>query len=78
MALFGGTGAFLGPLLGTAAYVLLQNWLSRTTEHWPFVIGLLFVLLILFMHTGLVGLFGRRGPVQRLLRQRAKSVEQSV
>jgi branched-chain amino acid transport system permease protein len=78
MALFGGTGAFLGPLLGTTAYILLQNWLSRTTEHWPFVIGLIFVLLILFMHTGLVGLFGRGGPVQRLLQQHAKSVAKSV
>jgi branched-chain amino acid transport system permease protein len=78
MALFGGTGAFLGPFLGTTAYILLQNWLSRTTEHWPFVIGLLFVVMILFMHTGLIGLFGRSGPMRRLFRPRRASVEKSV
>jgi len=77
MALFGGTGAFLGPFLGTAAYILLQNWLAKTTEHWPFVIGFLFVVMILFMHTGLVGLFGRGGPVQRLLRLNRTPVEES-
>jgi branched-chain amino acid transport system permease protein len=70
MSLLGGTGALLGPFLGTAVYILLQNWLSRVTEHWPFVIGLLFVVMILFMHTGLIGLFARGGPVRRILRLR--------
>jgi branched-chain amino acid transport system permease protein len=78
MTLFGGTGTLLGPFLGTAAYILLQNWLARNTEHWPFVIGFLFVVMILFMHTGLVGLLGRSGPVQRLFRLRRTPVEESL
>ncbi|WP_233807819.1 branched-chain amino acid ABC transporter permease [Paraburkholderia sp. HP33-1] len=67
MALLGGTGTLAGPLLGAAAYILLQNWLSSITEHWPFVIGLLFVLLTLFMRTGIVGIVGQAGPIQRLI-----------
>jgi branched-chain amino acid transport system permease protein len=66
MAVLGGTGAFLGPFLGAGVYMMLQNWLSRTTEHWPFVIGLLFVLMVLYMHTGVVGLLARSGLLRRL------------
>ncbi|MFP4894125.1 branched-chain amino acid ABC transporter permease [Paraburkholderia sp. EG304] len=67
IALLGGTGTLVGPLLGAAAYILLQNWLSSISEHWPFVVGLLFVLLILFMRTGLSGIVGPAGPIQYLI-----------
>lgn len=61
MAVLGGTATFLGPFLGALVYILFQDWLSKTTENWPFFIGLAFVLMILFAHTGVSGLFrGRR------------------
>ncbi len=66
MAVLGGTATFLGPFLGAAVYILFQDWLSKTTENWPFFIGLAFVLMILFAHTGLTGLL--RGG--RLFRRR--------
>jgi len=66
MAVLGGTSTFLGPFLGASVYILLQDWLSRTTERWPFILGLLFVLIVLYAHNGLTGLFGRGGPVRRL------------
>ncbi|HET7380269.1 MAG TPA: branched-chain amino acid ABC transporter permease [Gaiellales bacterium] len=59
MAVLGGTGAFLGPLLGTMVYALFQDWLSRTTEHWPVFMGLLFVVLVIFAPDGLVGIVRR-------------------
>lgn len=73
MALLGGTGTLVGPLLGAAAYILIQNWLSSVTQHWPFVIGLLFVLLVLFMRTGIVGIVGQVGPIQRLIGMRREA-----
>lgn len=77
MAILGGTGAFLGPFLGAAVYILIQDWLSKTTEHWPFLIGLLFVVIILYAHEGLVGLFARaRG--RRRAAAPAASVEEPV
>lgn len=76
MAILGGTVAFLGPFLGAGVYIVLQNWLSRTTEHWPFVIGLLFVLMVLYMHTGVVGLFARTALVRRLLGPRRVEAEE--
>jgi len=65
MAVLGGTRSFLGPFLGATVYILLQDWLSRTTDRWPFLLGLLFVLMVLYAHTGLTGLFGRDGLLRR-------------
>jgi branched-chain amino acid transport system permease protein len=64
MAILGGTGAFLGPFLGAGIYLLVQNWLSQVSEHWPFFIGAGFVVMILFAHEGVTGLF-RRGRRDR-------------
>lgn len=72
MAILGGTGAFLGPFLGAAVYILVQDWLSRATEHWPFLLGLLFVVMILYAHRGLVGLLGRHGSLRPRLPARAR------
>ena len=65
MAVLGGTGTFLGPFFGAALYIFFQDWLSKTTENWPFFIGLAFVLMILFAHEGLTGLVGGRGSWRR-------------
>ncbi len=78
MAVLGGTGAFLGPFLGASVYILLQDWLSKTTERWPFILGLLFVLMVLYAHTGLTGLFTRGGPLRRLWTPREASVEETA
>ena len=61
MTVLGGSGHFLGPFLGALVYQLLQDWLSRATEHWQFFIGLLFVLLVMFAPGGIVGLIERTG-----------------
>jgi branched-chain amino acid transport system permease protein len=78
MAVLGGTGAFLGPFLGATVYLLFQDWLSKTTERWPFFLGLAFVLMILYAHNGLVGLFARGGPLRRLLGGRRPAAEESA
>jgi branched-chain amino acid transport system permease protein len=59
MTVLGGSRAFLGPFLGAAFYLLLQDWLSNTTEHWAFVIGLIFVVMVMYAPDGLVGLGSR-------------------
>jgi branched-chain amino acid transport system permease protein len=78
MAVLGGTSAFLGPFLGATVYILLQDWLSKTTENWPFFFGLLFVLVILFAHRGLIGLVGRDGVLGRLLGVRREIAEDTA
>jgi len=78
MAVLGGTSSFLGPFLGASVYILLQDWLSRTTERWPFLLGLIFVLMVLYAHTGLTGLFGRGGAARRLLTGRRPEAEETA
>ncbi len=76
MAILGGTSAFLGPFLGAGVYIVLQDWLSRTTENWPFFFGLLFVLVILFAHEGLTGLVSRDGLLRRFTTRRRPPAEE--
>ncbi len=78
MAVLGGTGAFLGPFLGSAVYTVFQDWLSKTTENWQFFIGLGFVLMILFAHTGLIGLVSRIGFLGRRAAARGGEVQEAA
>src|SRR2546426_893427 len=65
--------------LGTAAvYIVFQDWLSKTTENWHFFLGLAFVLMILYAHDGLIGLFAKGGPARRLLSRRGPGVEETA
>lgn len=64
MVILGGLGTTVGPLIGAAIVVLVENVLSNTVERWPTVLGLIFIFAILFAREGLVGktskLFDRR------------------
>jgi len=53
--LLGGTGTFLGPLVGSAVTVLLRDALSRSTAASGLVTGLVFVVTVLFFRRGVVG-----------------------
>jgi branched-chain amino acid transport system permease protein len=55
MAVLGGMRSFWGPLIGAAIYVLLQDFLSSHTENWMSLVGLVFVLVVLFFPRGVVG-----------------------
>ena len=55
MVLLGGSGTLYGPILGALAYLLLEESLSRLTEHWKVILGPLLVLLVLFGRGGIAG-----------------------
>ena len=62
MVIIGGTGTLGGAFLGAAAFILLQSLVSSYTERWMLILGLTFVLLVLFAPGGIVGtLRGRVG-----------------
>ena len=46
----------LGALLGTAAYLIAEEWLSGITENWKVIFGPILVLVVLFARGGLIGL----------------------
>jgi branched-chain amino acid transport system permease protein len=66
--IIGGTGTLFGPLLGTAALIVLREELSAYWEHYLFVVGVIVVLVVQYAPQGLMGLFRRllsrqrRGP----------------
>jgi branched-chain amino acid transport system permease protein len=57
MTVIGGTGRFLGPVLGVAFFMLFQDWISDLTVHWWLYMGIVFVLVVLFLEGGLISLF---------------------
>jgi branched-chain amino acid transport system permease protein len=55
MAILGGIGTLCGGIVGSALIVVLQNVISSYTERWSMVLGLMFVLVMMFAPEGLVG-----------------------
>jgi branched-chain amino acid transport system permease protein len=56
MVLLGGLGSLDGAIIGAAAYLLTEEWLSAVTEHWKVIFGPVLVLVVLFARGGLIGL----------------------
>ena len=54
--ILGGIGTLFGPVLGAAAYLLLESVLARWSEHWQAILGPVLILVVLFSKTGLLGL----------------------
>ena len=61
MAVLGGMGSVVGPVLGALSLLLLEEGLSRVTEYWQIIIGPLFLLVVLFARGGIDGLLTRLG-----------------
>jgi len=62
MVIIGGIGTLGGAVLGAATFILLQSLVSSYTERWMLILGLTFVLFVLFAPGGIAGaLRGRIG-----------------
>lgn len=59
MVILGGVGSFFGPLLGTAAYLVLETELAALTEYWQFWLGLILMAVVLGTRGGLNALIAR-------------------
>jgi len=55
MVIIGGVATLFGPLVGTIAFVLLEEFLSAITIYWHLIFGVLLVLLVLFGKGGIHG-----------------------
>jgi branched-chain amino acid transport system permease protein len=54
MVIAGGTATLLGPITGAALVVIMKNVASAYIERWNFVLGAIFVAIVVFMPEGLV------------------------
>jgi branched-chain amino acid transport system permease protein len=59
MSILGGIGTLTGAFVGSAIYVVVTNYVSGFLDRWPTLLGLIFVLTILFARDGLVGAWQR-------------------
>ncbi|WP_095111086.1 branched-chain amino acid ABC transporter permease [Pseudomonas sp. Irchel 3E20] len=65
MVILGGVGTLLGPVLGAAVYLGLEQVLSLWTEHWLLIFGPLLLVVVLFGKKGLYGLLLSPWPWRR-------------
>ena len=56
MAIVGGSGTIIGPFIGSAVVLSLQNWVSSFFELHTAVMGVVFIATVLWAPNGLVGL----------------------
>src|SRR5436190_22135046 len=54
MVISGGPGTLLGPVVGAALVVIVKNVVSAYVERWNFMLGAIFVAIVVFMPEGLV------------------------
>jgi branched-chain amino acid transport system permease protein len=50
----GGSGTLGGPLVGATIVMLLKNYVSAYIERWNMLLGIVFVLIVVFMPEGVV------------------------
>ena len=54
MVISGGAGTLLGPVVGAALVVIVKNVVSAYITRWNFMLGAIFVAIVVFMPEGLV------------------------
>ena len=54
MVISGGAGTLLGPIVGAALVVIVKNVVSAYVERWNFMLGAIFVAIVIFMPEGFV------------------------
>jgi branched-chain amino acid transport system permease protein len=66
MVIAGGTGTLFGPIVGAALVVVLKNVVSAYITRWLMLLGIVFVMIVMFMPEGIV-------PGLRRLREMMKT-----
>ena len=68
MTLLGGFRNFFGPIVGGIVFTYLKTYAVASTEYWQLLLGVVLVMLVLVLPTGIVGaisLVGRRLRARR-------------
>jgi branched-chain amino acid transport system permease protein len=55
MMIAGGVGTLFGGFVGAAAIITLENVVSAYTERWQTVLGLTFIVIMIFAPEGIIG-----------------------
>lgn len=55
MTLLGGMGTFFGPFLGAGMFLGIEHVVTGFTERWQLIVGVIFIVLVLFFPKGIWG-----------------------
>ena len=55
MVLIGGKESQIGSILGATIIILLYQFVSTLTQYWLLIVGIIFVLVVLFAKEGAIG-----------------------
>jgi branched-chain amino acid transport system permease protein len=59
--LIGGSGSLYGPVIGSFVFIWLSESMSVVWERWPLLLGVAFVIVVLFFRGGVVEAWSRLG-----------------
>jgi branched-chain amino acid transport system permease protein len=55
MVMLGGAGTLIGPALGSGIFLLMKNLVSTYSTHWMLIIGVVFIVCVLYFPGGVWG-----------------------
>jgi branched-chain amino acid transport system permease protein len=55
MVILGGVGTLLGPIIGATVVLGVEHILSSYIERWPTVLGVIFIVVIIYAPNGIGG-----------------------
>jgi len=56
ICILGGMNTFIGPMVGAAALITMQTYITSFTENWLLVLGITICLIVIFVPSGIMGL----------------------
>jgi len=59
MAIIGGSGTIIGPFIGSGVVLALRNWVSSFFEMHAAVMGVVFIIVVLWAPSGIMGIVAR-------------------
>jgi branched-chain amino acid transport system permease protein len=59
MAIIGGTGTIIGSFLGSGIILILRNWVSGYFHYYTAILGVVFIITVLWAPQGIMGLIQR-------------------
>ncbi|MBA4422254.1 MAG: branched-chain amino acid ABC transporter permease [Syntrophus sp. (in: bacteria)] len=75
MTVLGGRGTFLGPLVGVAVFLFLQNTISLFTPRWELFVGAIFVVIILIFPGGIMGTLREKYLSRKMVKLQNKAAD---
>jgi len=59
VSILGGIYTFVGPMVGSAVMILLEDYISTYTSYWSIFLGTILIIFVIFMPDGIVGRVNR-------------------